>query len=190
MGDSILYILSCVRNTLTMKIKSYEIIIFEIYKYRIFFYFKLFHITFNCSLSLLTCSKKLLFSVVFTCFLFLFFCIAIKRPCNILQYITDVKMTIFRRKTEIVFFFFAQNVDCGYTLDPAKIEKYVYPCKPQFYYIKMGGNGVYITRTCYPDVSFLRSYKCIYLRPHQPVFLLSLLSAPCRLETFSHVSSC
>ena len=44
-GDSILYILSCVRNTLTMKIKSYEIIMFEIYKYRIIF-FKLFHIIF------------------------------------------------------------------------------------------------------------------------------------------------
>ena len=32
-GDSILFILSCVRNTLTMKIKSYEIIIVEIFKY-------------------------------------------------------------------------------------------------------------------------------------------------------------
>ena len=59
------------------------------------------------------CSKKV---VVFSSFLF--FCIAIKRPCDILQYITDVKMVIFRRKTEIVFLFFAQNVDCGYTLEP------------------------------------------------------------------------
>ena len=31
-------------------------------------------------------------------------------------------------------------------------KKYVYPCKPQFYYIKVGCKGVYITRTCFPDV--------------------------------------
>ena len=35
----------------------------------------------------------------------------------------------------------------------AKIRKNVYPCKPQFYYIKVGCKGVYITRTCYPDES-------------------------------------
>ena len=57
-----------------------------------------------------------------------------------------------------VFLIFAQNIDCGYTLElrnlcfRAKIRKNVYPCKPQFYYIKVGCKGVYITRTCYPDV--------------------------------------
>ena len=119
-GDSILYILFCVRNTLTMKIKSYEIIIFEIYKYRIIFILNSF-IKFHCFLSLLIwifAVKKLLFSVVVLFFFFTCFCIAIKRPCNILHYITDVKMTIFRRKTVIVFSFFAQNVDFGYTLEP------------------------------------------------------------------------
>ena len=44
-GDSILYILSCARNTLTMEIKSYEIIMFEIYKYQIIFILT-FHIKF------------------------------------------------------------------------------------------------------------------------------------------------
>ena len=34
----------------------------------------------------------------------------------------------------------------------AKIRKNVYPCKPQFYYIKVGCKGVYITLTCYHDV--------------------------------------
>ena len=58
-----------------MKIKSYEIIIFEIDKLLIsnIFYFKLSHHIY-CSLSLLTrifAEKKLLFSVVFT-FLFTF----------------------------------------------------------------------------------------------------------------------
>ena len=33
----------------------------------------------------------------------------------------------------------------------AKIRKTVYPCKPQFYYIKVTVRGVYITRTCYPN---------------------------------------
>ena len=28
------------------------------------------------------------------------------------------------------------------------LEKKVYPCKPQFYYIKVGCKGVYITQTC------------------------------------------
>ena len=35
----------------------------------------------------------------------------------------------------------------------AKKENNVYPCTPQFYYIKVGCKGVYITRTCYPDVA-------------------------------------
>ena len=117
-GDSILYILPCVRNTLTMKIKSYEIIMFEIYKYRIIFILTSFtsYLLFPFPSNMGICSKK----VVFCCFHFFsfFFCIAIKRLCDILQYIRDVKMIIFRRKTEIVFLFFAQNVDCDYTLEP------------------------------------------------------------------------
>ena len=49
----------------------------------------------------------------------------------------------------------AQNIDCGYSLEPphnlcfrTKKERkimytlvYVYPCKPQFYYIKVGCKG-------------------------------------------------
>ena len=35
----------------------------------------------------------------------------------------------------------------------AKIRKYVhvYPCTPQFFYIKVGCKGVYIIQTCYSD---------------------------------------
>ena len=33
----------------------------------------------------------------------------------------------------------------------AKIRIHVYPCKPQFYYIKVGCKGVNITRTCLHD---------------------------------------
>ena len=33
----------------------------------------------------------------------------------------------------------------------AKIRKNEYPCKPQFYYIKVGCKGVFTTWTCCPD---------------------------------------
>ena len=69
-GDSILYISSCARNTLTMKIKSYEIIMFEIYKYRIIFILTSFT-SYLLSLSLLTWIFAVNKVVVFS-FLFLF----------------------------------------------------------------------------------------------------------------------
>ena len=71
----------------------------------------------------------------------------------------------------IFFLIFAQNIDCGYMLEPhrrgdsnvsthnlclgAKIRKKVYPCILQFCYIKVGYKGVYISRTCFPDVSWI-----------------------------------
>ena len=35
----------------------------------------------------------------------------------------------------------------------SKNKKNVYPCKPQFYYIKVGCKGVFVTRTCFRDVT-------------------------------------
>ena len=35
-----------------------------------------------------------------------------------------------------------------------KIKKKVYPCQPQFCYIKVGFKGVYIARTRFPDVIY------------------------------------
>ena len=70
-----------------------------------------------------------------------------------------------------VFLIFAQNIDCGYTLEPParrggsneypqsmfwsknKKNRYI-PCKPQFYYTKVGFKGVYISWTCYPDWAY------------------------------------
>ena len=44
---------------------------------------------------------------------------------------------------------------CTYNLCfRAKIRKNVYPYKPQFYYIKVGCKGVFISRTCLHDVNF------------------------------------
>ena len=73
----------------------------------------------------------------------------------------------FQMNLIILFLIFAQNIDCGYTLEPprrggsneypqsmfwSKNKKKVYPCKPQFYYIKVGCKGVFVTRTCFRDV--------------------------------------
>ena len=63
------------------------------------------------------------------------------------------------------FLTFAQNIDSRYTLEPpeavltsthdlcfrAKVRKNVYPCVPQFYYIKVGCTGVFIKGTSYHD---------------------------------------
>ena len=63
------------------------------------------------------------------------------------------------------WFFFhisAQNIDCGYLLEPPRRvptiyvlnrnkKNNVYPCKPQFYYIKVGYKGVNIIKACFRD---------------------------------------
>ena len=59
-----------------------------------------------------------------------------------------------------IFHISAQNIDCGYSLEPPRRggsneyrqsmflsrnkKNNVYPCKPQFYYIKVGFKGVKI----------------------------------------------
>ena len=70
-----------------------------------------------------------------------------------------------------IFLMFAQNIDCVHMLEPPQRvgsnespqfmfqsktkKKYVYSCKPQFYYIKLVCKGVYISRTCLHDVYHL-----------------------------------
>ena len=65
-----------------------------------------------------------------------------------------------RKKNSTIFHISAQDIDCGYSLEPprrggsneypqsmflSKTKKNdVNPCKPQFYYIKMGFKGVKI----------------------------------------------
>ena len=66
----------------------------------------------------------------------------------------------FSDKNSDIFHISAQNIDCGYSLEPPLrggsneypqsmfLSRYkknnVYPCKPQFYYIKVGLKGVKI----------------------------------------------
>ena len=69
-------------------------------------------------------------------------------------------MAIFQIKNSDVFYISAQNIDCGYSLEPPRRggsneypqsmfwsrnkKNNVYPCKPQFFYIKAGFEGVKI----------------------------------------------
>ena len=66
----------------------------------------------------------------------------------------------FSDKKNLIFFIFLLNIDCGYSLEPPlrggskeypqsmflsrNKKNNVYPCKPQFYYIKVGFKGVKI----------------------------------------------
>ena len=68
------------------------------------------------------------------------------------------KTKIFREKKSDIFRISAQNINCGYTLEPPRrggsnaypqsmfwnTKNNVYPCKPQFYYITVGFKGVKI----------------------------------------------
>ena len=86
------------------------------------------------------------------------------------------KTEIFQIKDSDVFHISAQNIDCGYSLKPPRRcdsneyppsmftsknkKNYVYPCKPQFYYIKVGLKGVKIILACFRD----DRWKCLLLR--------------------------
>ena len=70
------------------------------------------------------------------------------------------KMINFQIKYSDIFHISAKNIDCGYSLEPPRRggsneypqsmflsrnnKNNVYPCKPQFYYIKVGFKGVKI----------------------------------------------
>ena len=73
---------------------------------------------------------------------------------------TKKKNENFQIKNADIFHFSAQNIDCWYPLEPPRRggsneypqsmflsrnkKNNVYPCKPQFCYIKVGFNGVKI----------------------------------------------
>ena len=66
-----------------------------------------------------------------------------------------------------IFPILAQNIDCVHTLEPPRRcgsnvypqsmiriknkKEQVYPCKTQFYYIKVGFKGIFIAWPCFPD---------------------------------------
>ena len=88
---------------------------------------------------------------------------------NILK-ILPSKNENFQIKKKDIFHISAQNIDCGYSLEPPRRggsneypqsmflsknkKNNVYPCKPQFCYIKVGFKGVKIIQTCFRDDKF------------------------------------
>ena len=83
-------------------------------------------------------------------------------PIQIYRKIHLQKPTIFQVKNSDIFHISAQNIDCWYSLEPPwrggsneyqqsmflsrNKKNNVYPCKPQFYYIKVGFKGVKLYR--------------------------------------------
>ena len=82
---------------------------------------------------------------------------------RLFKYIENFTSKNWKFSEKILWFFFhisAQNIDYGYSLEPPRRggsneypqsmflsknkKKKVYPCKPQFYYIKVGFKGVRI----------------------------------------------
>ena len=96
-------------------------------------------------------------------------CIYIHAYSKILKILPPKKMKISDKKSDS-FHISAQNINCGYSLEPPRRyslepprrggsneypqsmflsrnkKNNVYPCKPQFYYIKVGFEGVNLYR--------------------------------------------
>ena len=82
------------------------------------------------------------------------------RPFKYIKKNSPPKTENFQMKNSDIFHISAQNMDCGYSLEPPwrggsnehpqcmflsrNKKNNVYPCKPQFYYIKVGFKGVKI----------------------------------------------
>ena len=79
-------------------------------------------------------------------------------PMQYTEIFIGVKNENFQQKTFGIFLIFAQNIDCGECGYPqsmfwSKNKKNRYtPAYPSFCYIKVGFKGVFISRTCFPDV--------------------------------------
>ena len=79
-------------------------------------------------------------------------------PIQIYRKFHPIKSEIFQIKNSDIFHISAQNIDCGYSLEPHRLggsneypqsmflsrnkKNNVHPCKPQFYYIKVWFKGV------------------------------------------------
>ena len=76
---------------------------------------------------------------------------------NFTDNFTCKKLKIFRLKTLIFFIFLLKTRRCGSNEYPQSMilsrnkKNNVYSCKPQFYYIKVGFNGVRIIQACFRD---------------------------------------
>ena len=83
--------------------------------------------------------------------------------------ISPPKTESFQIKNSDIFHISARKIDCGYSLEPPRrggsneypqsmflsrnMKNNVYPCKPQFYYIKVGFKGVKLRRRVFVMLS-------------------------------------
>ena len=88
--------------------------------------------------------------------------------------LSPLKTENFQIKISAIFHISAQNTDRGYSLDPPRRggsneypqpmflsknkKNNVYPCKPQFYYIKVGFKGVILIYACFRDATLKPRY--------------------------------
>ena len=94
------------------------------------------------------------------------------------QKISPPKTENFQIKNSDIFPISAVNIDCRYSLEPPRImevflsrnkKNNVYPCKPQFYYIKVGLKGVKIIWACFRDeVTCTMTRNAITEQHHNP----------------------
>ena len=102
---------------------------------------------------------------------------------NILK-ISPPKTESFSDKNSNIFSYFCSNIDCGYSLEPplrggsneypqsmflsTNKEDNVYPCKPQFYHIKMGFKGAKLYRHVFVMIISAKSaiprFEALYFR--------------------------
>ena len=96
---------------------------------------------------------------------------------NILK-ILPSKNENFQIKISDIFHISDQNIDCGYSLEPPRRggsneypqsmllirnkKNNVYPCKPQFYYIKVGFKGSKLYRRVFVMVQIQQTTKMIF----------------------------
>ena len=102
------------------------------------------------------------------------------------------KETFQIKKKSYIFHISDQNIDCEYSLEPHRRggltsttiyvfeqnkKNNVYPCKPQFYYIKVGFKEVKIIQACFRDLVLagyvMTSGKHAYIvfNPLNPTFI-------------------
>ena len=90
-----------------------------------------------------------------------------KHAYSNIKKISAPKTENFQIKISDIFHISAQKIDCGYSLEPPRWgcsndypqsmflsrnkKNNVYPCKPQFHYIKVGFKGVNIILACFRE---------------------------------------
>ena len=142
--------------------------------------------------------------------LFLKVCISIMKT-RLFKYtenFTTKKRKFSDKKLWFFFHISAQNIDRGYSLEPPRRgssngypqsmflsrnkKNNVYPCKPQFYYTKVGFKGVKIIQACFRDVSKCRGNLSIkafnYPTSIQASGSDTLCLANSHISSLSHIS--